>query len=111
MPRKKPTGPTPRTVPKKPVKLCERGHRQSQKWRKGEWCYRCAQEDREAERAKGAVAEREAWQAKLGPTPRVLTMKIVATGRVVEFAIPKGAHGRKPPLLRRRRGPRRRVGV
>ena len=86
-------GPQPRTVPKKPVKVCAAGHVQHPIWKDA--CVRCEQEEERRLQGMGVTAEREEWRRRLGPFPDVLTMRVESTGQLLRFAIPRGARRRR----------------
>lgn len=92
---KKAAGPKPRTLPKRAVRVCAEGHRQSQRWKPADGCTKCATERDAVRRAANAVEERRRWQEELGPAPAELTIACGDGGLVVFSAVP----GR-----RRRRG-------
>lgn len=92
MPAKRPT-PRP-SKPRKPaVKLCPAGHKQVRGWKHGDQCPVCR---RESDR----MLAHKAPLPPLGPTPEVLTIRVVSTGRLIVHAIPR--------WLQRRRRPKRR---
>lgn len=97
----KKAGPKPRTVPKKPLKLCAKGHRQSQRWKPEEGCTRCQLDEIDRRRAEGAVAERTRWVEELGPPPEELTIRC-GDGGLVVAKIPRGLR-RRPGLAHRAR--------
>ena len=101
--------PHPRSLdvlfPRPKVKRCIGGHSQTPEWRPMHGCSTCCKE--QAERAEqermaagGGAAERERWRSRLGPAPAVLEMRVVDTGRLIRFVIPRH--------LQRRRGKARR---
>lgn len=102
--------PPSKTGPAKPrkaaIKFCHRGHRQVASWKPGRFCSGCFNADREILRALSAKADREEWLRRNGPTPAVLSIIVVSTGKRRDYAIPRG-------LMRRpaRNGPKRRRSV
>jgi hypothetical protein len=82
-------GPKPRTIPKRAVKVCPAGHRQTARWRPGDACLRCERDRLEAIRSYDAATERRRWEAELGPPPAVMTIR-TGDGKTITHRIPKG---------------------
>jgi hypothetical protein len=91
----KTAAPKPRTIPKKAPKVCDAGHAVGPKWRPGQFCGHCHREKFLEQQAIEARAEREGWDAVLGPIPDVMVLRSGDGLSVQRFAIPRGMRPRK----------------
>lgn len=89
----KQAGPKPRTVARRPARLCDLGHKVGPKWKSGDWCPECYKiRKAEADAAK-AKAEKEGWAAVIGEPPEDMTMRC-GDDTVITFSIPRNLRRR-----------------
>lgn len=97
---KKVAGPKPRTIPKRPVKRCANGHRQSWNW-KGPDCTACFVERLRADEALSVAFDRQAAMEALGPPPETMEIR-TGDGKVLRYGVPARARCGAPKRGRRR---------
>lgn len=95
--------PRPRPVRKPARKVCSNGHTQATRWKAGDFCIRCDIHARQLAAAVASDEEQAQWRAEALAVPAVLTIKVRDTGKVIRFAIPKGAKPRGRAMGRKGR--------